>query len=193
MRGLTIGFPCKSVSSQNNKPKSFLDTTSPTGSGFWSMCQYLDYAQSTIEWVVTENARTMCFKSKQFDETPILIQNKAFEERGFIPIHSLVNTKDFGLPQSRTRCWGLYLKKSAVKMGMDPAHLLATLMRKPVGLDKVMVSGDGPVAGPTRGASGKKWKPAFEEIKKEIGKATEPQASLKRYLLIFCWDAALNL
>ena len=74
---MIIGYPCKSVSSQNGSAASFKDTKSKTGAGFKALKDYVRYARPRV--VVAENVATMCHKRSKFGgEIPIDVQNKAF-------------------------------------------------------------------------------------------------------------------
>ncbi|CAJ1360187.1 unnamed protein product [Effrenium voratum] len=168
--GLTMGFPCTGISSQNNYATSFRDTASPTGAGFKSLLDYAAYAGDILEWVITENVRTLCNKSKKYDEKPIEIQNEEMGNLGFLPIHCLVNTAQFGIPQSRTRCWGLYIKKSLCKQSMDPGHLVRSLERAPVDMAEIFVEMAECSQPAVRSTKGEKWKDVFEEQLKTHGK-----------------------
>ena len=80
-----------------------------TGLGFDSMMGYVDYAEPEI--VIAENVATLTHTRKKFDnECPIEIQEAAFKRRGYVGFHELLNSCDFGLSQSRTRCWAIYFK-----------------------------------------------------------------------------------
>ncbi|CAK9095098.1 Modification methylase HaeII (M.HaeII) (Cytosine-specific methyltransferase HaeII), partial [Durusdinium trenchii] len=103
-----VGYPCKSISQQNCSAKSFKDTTSTTGSGFDALIKFVDRFRPEI--VLTENVRSLTQTRKQFDcEVPIQIQNDAFSRRGYHCWHEVVSSVDFGLSQSRTRAWAIYL------------------------------------------------------------------------------------
>ena len=105
-----VGWPCKSISKQNNKAASFLDESSKTGAGFRATLGYVDYAQPSV--LVTENVGSMAHKRASFDnEVPIQIQNDAMKRRGYDCWHWVVNSNQFGLQQSRTRCWAIYIKR----------------------------------------------------------------------------------
>ena len=70
---------------------------------------YVDYASPEI--VVVENVRTLMQCRKQFDnEVPLQIQDDAFRRRGYYCFHELVSSTSFGLMQSRTRLWAIYIK-----------------------------------------------------------------------------------
>ena len=104
------GYPCKSISKQNNKAEPFKDATSKTGSGFKATMQYTDYARPSV--LITENVASMSHKRASFDnEVPINIQNDAMKRRGYDCWYWVVNANQFGLQQSRTRCWAVYIKR----------------------------------------------------------------------------------
>lgn len=176
---MTIGFPCKSISSQNGSPKSFTDAESTTGGGFRALLDYCDYDEN-LEWVITENVRNMTHRRKQFnDECPIDLQNRALEKRGFIPVHALVSSCHFGVPQSRTRCWGFYIKVSCFKQnGPSPKDLFLGMMTQYLPTSKILDHGDTATATShksKRAASGDKWKAMFQEMKSKFGKVLGDQ------------------
>ena len=110
---MIIGYPCKSVSSQNGSAASFKDTKSKTGAGFKALKDYVRYARPRV--VVAENVATMCHKRSKFGgEIPIDVQNKAFAAMGYAHYHELVSSRHFGLCQSRTRCWAVYILENEV-------------------------------------------------------------------------------
>ena len=184
--GLTIGFPCTSISSQNEVPKSFTDVTGPTGAGFKSLTDYCDYDEE-LEWVVSENVRTLTQKRKKFNgECPIEIQNNAMKERGFLPAHALICSSKYGVPQSRSRCYGLYIKMKCFKAAApDPQRIFTSLGSTPP--SKVL---DGTLAftGQTsnRKSRGTKWKEDFKLMLAKHGKVSKDQIQkFLRMVLVF--------
>ena len=171
--GLTMGYPCKSLSSQNSDPKAFTDSESTSGGGFRALLDYVDY-NPDLEWVVTENVRRLCQKRKQFGgEVPIDIQNKAMQERGFFPAHSLVCTSSYGLPQSRSRCWGIYIKNTCLKAwAPDPHYLFQSLATANLPTSKILDASLGSSEKTCKKACGEKWRDTFKDLKKQHGKAT---------------------
>ena len=172
--GLTIGYPCKSLSPQNSDPKAFTDADSTSGGGFKALLDYVDY-NPHLEWVVTENVKRLCQKRAQFGgEVPIDIQNKAMQERGFFPAHSLICTSSYGIPQSRSRCWGIYIKKTCLKAwAPDPHYLFQSLTLAPVPTSKVLdASLSCNSEKPSKKSSGDKWRGTFKALKEQHGKAT---------------------
>ena len=105
-----LGYPCKSISPQNNATKSFTDETSKTGSGFKAFEDYVSYASPDV--CIAENVASMVHKRKAHNgEIPIQIQNAAMRKLGYDCFFWVLNSKQFGLSQSRTRCWAIYLKR----------------------------------------------------------------------------------
>ena len=80
--GLVAGYPCRSLSLQNNNPQSFTDKTSSTGGGFHSTMKYVE-RNPELQWVLLENVQGMFHVRKKFgDECPMEIQGKAHEKIG---------------------------------------------------------------------------------------------------------------
>ena len=96
--------------------------------GFKALLDYVDY-NDKLEWVITENVHTLTQCRQKFgNECPINIQNRAMEQRGFVPAHALACSSKFGVPQSRSRCWGLYIKAGCLKaFAPDPCKLFVSL------------------------------------------------------------------
>ena len=104
-------YPCKSISSQNNDSKSFKDKTSVTGLGYDSLMKYVDSALPQV--VVAENVGALTHRRAQHqNEVPIEIQEKAFARREYFSFHQKVSSTQFGLSQSRMRCWAMYIKRN---------------------------------------------------------------------------------
>ena len=61
--------------------------------------------------IVAEEVETMDAKRKQDDcQKPVEILASKMEALGYVADWSVVNALDFGLPQSRARCWMVFLK-----------------------------------------------------------------------------------
>ena len=70
--------------------------------------------------VICENVATMTHRRKEFgNECPIEIQKQCFKRLGYSGCHYLLNTRDFGIPQSRTRCWSFYIKSTDLVPGFE--------------------------------------------------------------------------
>ena len=90
-----VGWPCKSISHQNNSAASFQDETSKTGAGFKATMDYIEYAKPSV--VITENVGAMVHKRKAHgSEVPIEIQNQAMRNAGYDGWHWLLNSKHLG-------------------------------------------------------------------------------------------------
>ena len=109
--GVVLGYSCRSLSAQNCHAKSFLDKTSSTGEGFHAFSKYMEKNPS-VQWALLENVRGMMQTRRQFkNEQPMAIQTKHMTKLGFTCCFSvLANSCDFGLNQSRTRAWVLYMR-----------------------------------------------------------------------------------
>ena len=71
-----------------------------------------------LEWIITENVKVMFHKRRQFDdEVPMDIQNAQLAKRGFTSQNMLPRTSFFGIPQSRDRALGLYIRKHRAREG----------------------------------------------------------------------------
>ena len=176
---MTIGFPCTSVSSQNMDPKAFTDTSSATGGGFKALMDYVDY-NDELEWVITENVRTLTQNRQKFGgECPIDIQNRAMAERGFLPAHALVCSSKFGVPQSRSRCWGLYIKAGCLKaFAPDPCKLFVSLGS--IAPSNVLDGNLACLTAPSgRKSPGTKWMDTYKEMMVKHGKAIQDENRLK--------------
>ena len=116
VKGLWDGYPCTSISSCTGKPASFIDESSATGAGFHALLAYID-SNPALEWIVCDNVRNLLFK-QNINGTPIapaMIQNEELKKRGFANCSKLVQSSNFGVPQSRTRCWIIYVKLIRLK------------------------------------------------------------------------------
>lgn len=106
---LLLGYPCKSISAQNNSSQAFNDKSSVTGGGFAALMRTVDKQQPEI--VIAENVARLTHKRKKDGgKAPADIQQKAFERRGYSGTFCKVNSAEFGLAQCRTRCWAFYIK-----------------------------------------------------------------------------------
>ena len=115
--GIVAGYPCQSISAQNTKPQSFRDKRSATGSGFHAFSKYVEKNPS-VQWALLENVRQMMHTRRQFqNERPMEIQTKLMEQLGFVCCFSLLlNSYNFGLAQSRTRAWVLYVRQTNLQL-----------------------------------------------------------------------------
>lgn len=118
VHGIHAGYPCCSISAQNCHQKSFRDKESKTGSGYHAMLGLVKKFPCIL-YVLLENVRGMLQSRKQFDsEVPMDIQQKALKSLGFQCVFScLLNSSKFGLAQSRTRSWSLFVRQTNVRLG----------------------------------------------------------------------------
>lgn len=70
-----------------------------------------------LQFVLLENVKGMFSVRKSFgNERPLAIQSGRMAKLGFdCAFASLVNSCDYGLAQSRTRAWALYVRRSVRK------------------------------------------------------------------------------
>lgn len=173
--GFAMGFPCTSVSSQNAQPQSFEEASSATGGGFRALLAYLDYNDDRLELVITENVRNLLYKQKKFnDETPIDIINREMGQRGFAPSHTLVTSRQYGAPQSRSRVWGLYIKVDRAKAQPSDVLQMLTLPPAPLAyvLEQNLAVGERRIARSNpRSAHGGKRRDGFQDTLLKYGKA----------------------
>ena len=108
-----LGYPCCSLSAQNVAPKSIKDKKSSSGGGYDAFIKFVK-SSPQLQLAILENVQGMLSTRRQFDsEKPIEIQEKAMRKLGFTQVFALkVNSSQYGLAQSRTRCWALYIRDS---------------------------------------------------------------------------------
>ena len=119
---LFIGYPCTSLSSQNQNPQSIVDETSASGMGYKALQSYVDYARPSV--VFAENVQRqsqLCMrdgakecvagrlkissfvKEKNPQRASILavivcsteaieMQNRDFRAKGYLAFSHVVNT-----------------------------------------------------------------------------------------------------
>ena len=109
--GVILGYSCRSLSAQNCNSQSFLNKNSSTGAGFHAFVRFME-SSPDVQWALLENVRGMMQTRRKFNnEQPMTIQTERMAELGFTSCLSvLVNSCDFGLNQSRTRAWVLYIR-----------------------------------------------------------------------------------
>eukprot|EP00974_Lingulodinium_polyedra_P134168 11228302-Lingulodinium_polyedra.AAC.1 len=104
---LLAGFPCKSVSNLNSDPRSIDDVDSATGEGLQGVINYLKAHAPTV--VVLENVRGLVLQQQKFGGSMVDKLMDKMHSVGYEGIYGIMNSKDFLLPQCRTRVW-LYFK-----------------------------------------------------------------------------------
>ena len=137
----------------------------------------MDY-NDKLEWVITENVHTLT-QCRLRNECPINIQNRAMEQRGFVPAHALACSSKFGVPQSHSRCWGLYIKAGCLKaFAPDRCKLFVSLGS--VAPSNVLDGKFACLAAPSgRKSPGTKWMDTYKEMMVKHGKAIQDEHSLK--------------
>lgn len=176
--GLVSGFPCTSASALNMCAKGFRDTSSATGCGFKSVTGFIKKFKPA--WAILENVKTLCHSRKvDGGKKPIDFIMASMAKLGYLTAYEVVNSMTFGLPQSRTRCWMLFIRLDALKDSMgDPRQSLLSTFRKfqmqYCCLTKVLVGGpeDPPKMCHSSNAAKTKWHKKFQEAKDELGAAT---------------------
>lgn len=128
--GLVAGYPCRTISPQNPKQKSFKDRSSSTGCGYHSTMKYIERSPELV-FALLENVQAMFFNWKQFgDECPMQIQTETMRKLGFQPAFSVcVNSSDYGLAQSRSRAWVLYIRGTHMKCLVGIYHCFFGVQR----------------------------------------------------------------
>ena len=123
-----------------------------------------------------ENVRNMFHSRSSFNgEVPIAVQEAGLLKRGYCGIAMLANSKDFGLPQSRTRCWGVYIRTdkhrypSYIKSMMtDVFH---RFQRKPLDVKACLLNG---ISTEDRRSvkqmAGEKWKDGYKAAVAALGR-----------------------
>eukprot|EP00930_Biecheleria_cincta_P080184 TRINITY_DN6829_c0_g1_i1.p1 TRINITY_DN6829_c0_g1~~TRINITY_DN6829_c0_g1_i1.p1 ORF type:complete len:555 (+),score=48.01 TRINITY_DN6829_c0_g1_i1:91-1755(+) len=183
VKGLLDGYPCTSISSQNTRPASFLNSSSATGNGFRFLLGFVDYCDADgdyLEWILTENVRNMMWHSSQYDERPMDIQNKSLDERGFLPSSVLAQSARFSLKHSRHRAIGLYVKKTKTKAFLpDLAQTFFSFECRPLPLSQFLcddtgIEADSRHSGP-KPSRGTVWKKQLAMAESKFGQAAVQQ------------------
>eukprot|EP00435_Cladocopium_sp_Y103_P045483 s1803_g13.t1 len=121
-------YPCRTISPQNPNQKSFKDRSSSTGCGYHSTKKYIERSPELV-FALLENVQAMFFNRKQFgDECPMQIQTEAMRKLSFEAAFSVcVNSSEYGLSQSRSRAWVLYIRETHMKSSLSGECLMGTL------------------------------------------------------------------
>eukprot|EP00435_Cladocopium_sp_Y103_P025798 s4234_g6.t1 len=138
--GVISGFPCISVSPLNMYDLEFRDTTQATGCGWDSVKKFV--RKFRPQWAILENVKSLAHSRKADNyKKPVDHICQVMQKIGYIPAYDVVNTLNFGLPQSRARCWMMFIRADCQ---VDQADLLGSFrsfMLQPCGLGKVLVGG----------------------------------------------------
>ena len=164
---LLCGYSCKSISPQNNSPQSILDPGSKSGQGLENLVQVVD-SQPEVSMVCTENVKTMFAKRSEWDETPIIIQDQKFKDRGFVPASVLSNASCFTLAHYRTRAVGMYIKASKTSLANPPLERTFLSLRCTQLCLTDFISNK-VLSKKSRPRRGEKWKPLFQYARSQLG------------------------
>ena len=152
----------------------FRDTTQATGCGWHSVRQYI--RKFRPQWAILENVKSLAHSRKADSyHKPVDQICDVMRKLGYIPEYDVVNTLNFGLPQSRARCWMMFIRADCQHDQADLLGSFRSFMMQPCGLGKVLVGGHDPVGktGVLRHSSTKagKWHKKLEEARKRLGSA----------------------
>ena len=134
------------------------------------------------QFCVLENVAALTF-SRKVDQgaKPIDFIVAEMEKLGYVCTHDLVNTMWYGLPQSRTRLWMMFLRRDAVKHSMgDPCQSMLSTFRNfrihYCDLGKVLMGGceDGQKTPQGPSSSRLKWHEKFRAAKEKLGAVLWP-------------------
>ena len=94
----------------------FLTRIPKQGAGYDSLVKFVRKRPSIL-FILLENVKGMLHARKQFDsEIPMDIQSQQLKKFGFERVFSLLlNSSEFGLAQSRTRSWSLFVRSTNVR------------------------------------------------------------------------------
>lgn len=126
-----------------------------------------------LEWIITENVKVMFHKRRQFDdEVPMDIQNAQLAKRGFTSQNMLPRTSFFGIPQSRDRALGLYIRKQRAREG-DMKTAFFSFQSEPLPIEMFITTKkddvDDKSAKHKTTKPGNKWKMSFRSVCEKLG------------------------
>lgn len=104
---MTFGFPCQDISSLGDQKGFFDEDGEKTRSGlFFDAIRIMKHKRPKI--AIIENVRALVSKNmkENFEKMKELISNI-----GYNFYHTIMNTKDYGLPHSRNRFFGVCIRK----------------------------------------------------------------------------------
>ncbi|CAE7262118.1 hpaIIM [Symbiodinium sp. CCMP2592] len=113
---LVAGYSCKDLSGLNNKPAAIHDTSRGSGQTLQAALSYVSRYEPAI--VVLENVKTMyCVRSMDQGQKPMAYLTAQMKSKGYVgpEPQMLLNSFDFGLPQSRPRAWMVFFHTGKVK------------------------------------------------------------------------------
>ena len=104
---MTFGFPCQDISSLGDQKGFFNEEGEKTRSGlFFDAIRIMKHKMPKV--AIIENVRALVSKPMKdnFEKMKELIS-----EMGYNFYHTIMNTKDYGIPQSRNRFFGVCIRK----------------------------------------------------------------------------------
>ena len=104
---LTYGFPCQDISSAGNKQGLFHEDGSLTRSGlFFDALRIIEATKPKI--AIAENVRNLT--SKRFAEQFKIVLD-SLKQAGYNNYWTILNSKDYGIPQNRERVFIVSIRK----------------------------------------------------------------------------------
>ncbi|CAK9089702.1 Modification methylase BanI (M.BanI) (Cytosine-specific methyltransferase BanI) [Durusdinium trenchii] len=179
--GVVSGFPCVSVSALNMCAKSFKDTSGATGCGWKSVRDFMK--RNRPGFAVLENVKTLTHTRAIDDYTkPVDMIMKFMAGLGYECMYEVVNSTSYGLPQSRTRCWMIFIRLDSFQAlaPRSPDSLLSTFQSfrlQPCALQKLLLDGNdledkSSHRTTQHKAKGLKWHEKFETACGHLGKVS---------------------
>lgn len=104
---VTAGFPCQDISGLGNQDGFFDKNNNKTRSGlFFDAIRIIKYKKPKI--VIFENVKDLAYKKMSYC---LDIMKSIIKDIGYNFYYKVLNTKDFGLPHSRRRFFGICIRK----------------------------------------------------------------------------------
>jgi site-specific DNA-cytosine methylase len=202
VRFLFAGYPCVSLSGLTTTPHGLEDKTGATGRGYDSVLGYIDAHQPDV--VALENVANL-FHRRKLDKfvRPSDMQNKDMQLRGYIPSCNMADAGLYGLPQSRRRAWGLYIKARFAKHSVSQQALTQRFLSfqcESLPLEAILLDStetrhdDGTPQQST--TVNRKWNAGFDIAAKKLGKAINMKSAVITIITSFwnvCVDLSFNL
>lgn len=113
---LWIGaIECDDVSPLTTTPRSILDREGRSGSSFMEMLDVLSSCgmDARPRFIMLECVAALDKMRKAVNEKGTKVATEKLAELGYAGSWNLLNTRDFGLPQSRSRTYGVFVMRSA--------------------------------------------------------------------------------
>eukprot|EP00438_Fugacium_kawagutii_P023112 Skav229778 [mRNA] locus=scaffold519:102998:104570:+ [translate_table: standard] len=122
---------CDDISSMTTTPRSVMDPDGKSGRSYLEFLEYLSALPQSDRPVILViecvNKLHHMRKLKSSDERGTALVSKSLEERGYAGEWKMLQTKNFALPQSRQRVYGIFVRTmhcSAVSL--DTARILTS-------------------------------------------------------------------